>query len=206
MRRAKRNAFLSPAQTLRVETHLSARAAEGGLQLSDALAVIFVEGETERIVLRTQTAVEQEGICVLDFGQIGLESLLRSADAHDCPWHVLVDGDEAGAHYANTARRSLRRRSPASHITVSDHSTFEHALWESGYREALLAVAREHGVELQNDSLDAMLRAARLKLPKPLLVETAIRRARACDANLELPSKMRAAILAVRKLATQSSG
>ncbi len=204
MTRQKKNGFLSKAQADRVAAHLLVRASLGAQDFDSARAILFVEGETERGVLRAHTTLEQERICVLDFGTVGIEPLLRAADARLLDWHVLVDRDEAGSHYAQSARLQLRRRAPLSHITMSEHPSFEQALWESGYRADLVAVAQEHGVEPVDDSLDSLLRLARLKLPKPLLVERAVRRAREREGATELPASMRTAIDAVRALAAQS--
>ncbi|MSR40702.1 MAG: ATP-dependent endonuclease [Phycisphaerales bacterium] len=197
MTRAKKNAFLNAAEAERVASHLALRAKDWLQDFESPRAVLFVEGETERLVLRKHSTLEQAGVCLLDFGTVGIEPLIRVADARSIPWHVLVDHDEAGTHYANRAREHLHRRQPSMHITIADAASFELALWNEGFREDLRAIALEQDVALVDDTLESLLRAARLKLPKPMLVERAIARAQARDASIELPRSMRAAIAAV---------
>lgn len=200
MSRAKKNAFLSAAETERVSAHLALRGGDSSVTLTTSRAVLFVEGETERLVLRDHSSLAASAICVLDFGTVGLAPLLRVADAMEIPWHALVDCDEAGAHYAATARDHLRRRVESRHLTIAAEPSFEQALWNAGFRASIIHVAQRHGVEFDDGDLASLLRAARLKVPKPLLVTESIKHARAIDPSHQLPRAMQTAIDAVQLL------
>ena len=180
MSRAKKNAFLSAAETERVSAHLALRGGDSSVTLTTSRAVLFVEGETERLVLRDHSSLV--------------------ADAMEIPWHALVDCDEAGAHYAATARDHLRRRVESRHLTIAAEPSFEQALWNAGFRASIIHVAQRHGVEFDDGDLASLLRAARLKVPKPLLVTESIKHARAIDPSHQLPRAMQTAIDAVQLL------
>jgi putative ATP-dependent endonuclease of OLD family len=67
------------------------------------------------------------------FAQAGIAPLVAFADRFGIPWHLVADGDEAGKHYAAKARRMLRRRPEARHLTLLVDRDLEHFLWRSGY-------------------------------------------------------------------------
>jgi len=99
---------------------------------------LLVEGETEAWLLPELARVwglsfPLEGIHCVPFAQAGLAPLVTFADRFGIPWHVIVDGDEAGKHYAAKARRMLHRRVEARHLTSLADRDLEHYLWRSGY-------------------------------------------------------------------------
>jgi putative ATP-dependent endonuclease of OLD family len=99
---------------------------------------LLVEGETEAWLLPELARVwglsfPLEGIHCVPFAQAGIAPLVAFADRFGIPWHLVADGDEAGKHYAAKARRMLRRRPEARHLTLLVDRDLEHFLWRSGY-------------------------------------------------------------------------
>jgi putative ATP-dependent endonuclease of OLD family len=99
---------------------------------------LLVEGETEAWLLPELARVwglnfPLEGIHCVPFAQAGLAPLVAFADRFGIPWHLIADGDEAGRGYVSKARRLLRGRPEARHLTPLPDLDLEHFLWRAGY-------------------------------------------------------------------------
>jgi putative ATP-dependent endonuclease of OLD family len=99
---------------------------------------LLVEGETEFWLMRQLALVlgydlEAEGVRCVEFAQCGVEPLVRLANDLRIEWHLLADGDEAGASYTQEARQHLPSGSPKRHITRLHKRTIEMELWSHGY-------------------------------------------------------------------------
>lgn len=107
---------------------------------------VLVEGETESWLvpeLARLSGVELpvEGIRCVEFAQSGLGPLLRVANDLGIGWIVLTDGDAAGHHYAQTARRILAAGGRGEVIVLPDVD-IEHYLYRQGYAEVIAEAAR----------------------------------------------------------------
>lgn len=99
---------------------------------------VFVEGETEAWLLPELAQLcgydfPAEGIRCVEFAQSGLHALLRLANDFGIEWHLLTDGDEAGASYEATAMRHLRGHDAEERITRLEDRDIEHCLYFHGY-------------------------------------------------------------------------
>jgi len=108
---------------------------------------LLVEGETEAWLLPELARVgglgfPLEGIACVEFAQAGLAPLIAFADRFGIPWHLVADGDEAGRHYIAKARRMLKGRSAARHITALPDLDIEHFLWNAGFEDVFRTAAQ----------------------------------------------------------------
>lgn len=111
-----------------------------------ARAWLLIEGETEfwlmpEIARQLGYDLRAEGVWCVEFAQCGVEPLVKVANDLGIAWHLVADGDRAGATYAQIARRHLGDHRPQDRITVLREADIEHCLWESGYAPAYLRAA-----------------------------------------------------------------
>ena len=102
---------------------------------------LLVEGETEvwlinELARQTGFSLAPEGIRVVEFAQSGLKPLLRFAAHMGIRWHVLTDGDEAGAKYAAIATSNLSGpQKERHHLTRFPAPDIEHYFYRNGFAE-----------------------------------------------------------------------
>ena len=114
---------------------------------------LLVEGETEvwlinELARQTGFSLASEGIRVVEFAQSGLKPLLRFAAHMGIRWHVLTDGDEAGAKYAAIATSHLtEKQTERHHLTRFPAADIEHYFYRNGFAEVYRQAAQlpEHG-------------------------------------------------------------
>lgn len=125
---------LSERDHQKVSYHI--RAKRGALLF--ARCWLLVEGETEFTLLPELARLlgfdfELSGIACVEFAQCGLRPLIRVAQDLGIEWHVMADGDPAGAKYVQTAE-GLRGTDPAAdRVTRLSEPTVEHAMWNAGF-------------------------------------------------------------------------
>ena len=150
-----------------------------------------------------------EGIRCIEFAQCGLSPLLKVADELAIEWHVLTDGDSAGASYAAIARNSVPAGGSISDlVTELDERNIELFMWRNGfegvYRKASGITGnptrRRHG---EDDDARYFIERAIDNLSKPRL---AVLAAEAVDDSgpSSVPPALRNAIEACVRLARQS--
>jgi len=165
---------------------------------------LLVEGETEFWVLPELARMHGydfslEGVAVVEFAQCGLAPLIRLAREWGIQWHVLTDGDQAGSHYADTARSFLDTDQKQRRLTRLRDADIEHCFWRHGYaamlkqaaglpaaapvpaRQAInRAIKRLSKPFLAFELLNAVAQAGSAGVPKPLrqVIDTCIELAR----------------------------
>lgn len=132
-----------PRDALRkIRYHLVTRHPEALL----ARAWLLVEGETEAWLLPEVARASGyflpiEGVVVIEYAQCGLAPLLRLAESLRIEWHVLSDGDPAGASYAAIARRFTRKVSAELRVSELPERDIETSFWRHGFSKVLLRLA-----------------------------------------------------------------
>jgi putative ATP-dependent endonuclease of OLD family len=132
-----------PRDALRkIRYHLVTRHPEALL----ARAWLLVEGETEAWLLPEVARARGyflpiEGVIVIEYAQCGLAPLLRLAESLRIEWHVLSDGDPAGASYAAIARRFARKGSAELRVSELPERDIETSFWRHGFSKVLLRLA-----------------------------------------------------------------
>lgn len=137
-----KDATLTPDDERKIAYHV--RAKRGNLLF--AKSWLLVEGESEFWFLPEAARLlgyefELEGVCCVEFAQCGLASLIKLATDLGIEWHVLVDGDNAGLTYANTARDYLAGVPELQRITALPQKDIEHCLWHHGYNQIYVTAA-----------------------------------------------------------------
>ncbi|MCP3982171.1 MAG: DUF2813 domain-containing protein [bacterium] len=99
---------------------------------------LLIEGETEFWLLPELARLlgyefPSEGVRCVEFAQVGVAPLIKTANDMGIEWHVLADGDKAGRYYADGAREHLRRDRERDRITLLEQEDIEHCLWQHGY-------------------------------------------------------------------------
>jgi putative ATP-dependent endonuclease of OLD family len=108
---------------------------------------LLVEGETEYWVLPDLARVcgydlAEEGVACVEFAQSGVAPFATLAHHLGIPWHVLVDGDEAGRHYADTVHAlALGPSGSETPVTVLREPDIEHCFWRHGFDDVIAEVA-----------------------------------------------------------------
>jgi putative ATP-dependent endonuclease of OLD family len=110
---------------------------------------LLVEGETEFWMLPELARLcgydlDLEGVACVEFAQCGLPPLIKLAREWGIEWHVLVDGDEAGRHYAETTRKFLHSEDEGRRLTQLRERDVEHCFWQNGYADVFLSAANVH--------------------------------------------------------------
>jgi len=99
---------------------------------------LLVEGETEATLipecaLALGCDLYAEGVSCIEFSQFGVEKLIKLADNLGIEWLVLVDGDEQGQTYFNTAKNQLNGRVENDHIRQLQFANMEVFLCNNGF-------------------------------------------------------------------------
>ena len=101
---------------------------------------LLVEGEADRLILEGCTeALERdlsyEGVSFLEYQQsgVGVEVLIKFADAMGIDWFLVADCDDAGNKYVAAAKRQLGTRAEQEHIGQLQHGDLELFLCMEGY-------------------------------------------------------------------------
>ncbi len=108
---------------------------------------LLVEGETEFWALPDLARLcgydfAQEGIACVEFAQCGLVPLITLADRLGIEWHVLTDGDRAGAAYSEQVRPYIKDGDGGQRLTRIPDLDIEHCFWESGYAPVFERLAK----------------------------------------------------------------
>jgi len=106
---------------------------------------LLMEGETEFWIVPELARLlgfdlDVEGIACVEFAQCGIDPLVRVADELGIEWHLLTDGDEAGAHYAERVRRLAGGVPLDRRLTRLAQRDIEHCLWRHGYARVYEAI------------------------------------------------------------------
>ena len=126
----------------RISYHLRARRGAACF----ARCWLLVEGETEFWILPDLAhlcgyAFAEEGLACVEFAQCGLTPLVRLARALGIEWHVLADGDRAGAAYAQAARALMDAGEAESRVTLLLERDVEHCFWYHGHARVFQRLA-----------------------------------------------------------------
>ena len=132
--RQVRPGALRPEDMRRISYHVRAR--RGAAFFSRAW--LLMEGETEfwivpEIARLLGFDLDVEGIACVEFAQCGIDPLVRVAEELGIEWHLLTDGDEAGAHYAERVRRLSQTVPLDRRLTRLRERDIEHCFWRHGY-------------------------------------------------------------------------
>jgi len=125
---------LSPEETRKAQFHIRRHRGE----LFFARVWLLHEGETEYWILSeiarlAGIPIEENGIRLVEYANVGLASLLKLADQFGIQWHCLCDGDQQGKANATAASALLNGRSAADHISVLSEPDIEHFLCNTGF-------------------------------------------------------------------------
>jgi putative ATP-dependent endonuclease of OLD family len=99
---------------------------------------LLVEGESEAWLLPELARIcgyelAEEGVAVVEYAQSGLGPAIRTAVGLGVEWHVLTDGDEAGAAYLALAREYAGSDPLELRATALRQPDLERFLWRNGY-------------------------------------------------------------------------
>jgi putative ATP-dependent endonuclease of the OLD family len=164
--------MLSRDNLRRVSYHLRSRRSSAMF----ARCWLMVEGETEYWVVPELARVcgfdlSAEGVACVEFAQCGLAPLIKMAHCLGIAWHVLVDGDEAGRQYSETACSLIGSRSfhdQNLRVTRLREKDVEHCFWNSGFADVIQRVANSRN-RASSGSATATIRKAIDKTSKPYL-------------------------------------
>ena len=70
---------------------------------------------------------------LIEYANVGLEPLIKLADAFGIAWHCLFDGDSAGQNNAKKAATLLNGRSANAHMSMLKVPDIEHLICNCGY-------------------------------------------------------------------------
>lgn len=174
------------------------RAKRGNLLF--AKSWLLVEGESEYWFLPEAARLlgndlELEGVCVVEFAQCGVASLIKLAVELGIEWHVFVDGDVAGIAYAATARGYLAGVAEPRRITILPQPDIEHALWHHGYAQVYIAAAGPPPAQPPQDPIAHTIKRAIKATSKPHLATAVVDAARQEGAP-GLPAEIQTALIA----------
>ena len=99
---------------------------------------LLVEGETEFTMLPELGRAaghdfELSAVACVEFAQCGLKPLIKVAQDLGIEWHVIADGDAAGATYARTVESLRGGDAAADRITRLAEPDIEHCMWHGGF-------------------------------------------------------------------------
>jgi len=132
---------------------------------------LLVEGETEFWILRQLAEVmgydlEAEGVRIVEFAQCGVQPLVKLANDLGIEWHVLTDGDDSGASYANDAREEMNGARSGQRLTQLKERDLERCFWHHGYAEIYMSAA----------NVTQKRQKSRDSLPPGRIIKKAVRR------------------------------
>lgn len=134
---------------------------------------LFVEGESEGWLLPEMGHIlgydfKSEGVRCVEFAQCGLEPLIKLAHDLGIEWHLVSDGDQAGQHYVEIARRFLNGHDFNSRISCMRELDIEHHLCKNGFLDIYKKAAGPH--INRNDSVHTVVKSAVKRNSKPALI------------------------------------
>jgi putative ATP-dependent endonuclease of OLD family len=137
-----REGTLTPDALRRVTYHVRAKR---GVTLF-ARCWLLVEGETEFWLLRELAEVlgydlAAEGVRCVEFAQCGVAPLVLLANDLGIEWHLVSDGDDAGAAFAADASAQVSKRRKKDHVTRLERRNMEMLLWDHGFDDVFLRAA-----------------------------------------------------------------
>jgi len=99
---------------------------------------LLVEGETEIWLLSELASIcgyslRAEGVRIIEYAQCGYSPLIKVAKQLGIEWHLLADGDEAGAKYLTGARSLLHGDRERERLTGLPERDIEHFLFMNGF-------------------------------------------------------------------------
>jgi len=157
---------------------------------------LLVEGETEFWIMPDLARLcgydlAQEGVACVEFAQCGLDPLIKLATCLGIEWHLLTDGDRAGADYAATAQRYLHGSAARLRVTHLTEPDIEHSFWTHGYGPVFERLARHGG--RPNPSPTRIIKKAIEKHSKPAVAFELLAAVAANDGH-GAPPQLRSAI------------
>lgn len=134
---------------------------------------LFVEGESEGWLLPEIAHIlgydfKSEGVRCVEFAQCGIEPMIKLAHDLGIEWHLFSDGDQAGQHYVEIARRFLNGQPFASRISCMKELDIEHHLCKHGFLDVYKKAAGPH--INRNDSAHSIVKSAVKRNSKPALI------------------------------------
>jgi len=125
---------LSPEEVRKFNHHV--RRSRG--ELLFARCWLLVEGETEVTIFDAVSRVmgqplDAGGVRIIEFAHVGIDPLIKVADALGIPWYAVCDGDSQGEQDAKKVRTNLKGRVEADHLTRWNHRNIEVVLSHLGY-------------------------------------------------------------------------
>lgn len=122
------------------------RATRGSLLF--ARCWLLVEGETEAGLLpecARSMGIDllAEGICCIEYSQVGIEKFVKFADQFGIEWVVVADNDPAGLAYLTSARQQLNGRTENQHLCCLSHENIEIFLCNHGFGNIYEATVSE---------------------------------------------------------------
>jgi putative ATP-dependent endonuclease of the OLD family len=128
------------------------RATRGSLLF--ARCWLLVEGETEAVLLPECARAMgidllAEGICCIEYSQIGIEKLIKFADQFCIQWIMVSDNDPEGKKYYASAKSQLNGRSEPDHLFTLTQDNIELFLCNEGFGsiyEATIAPQKSNSI------------------------------------------------------------
>jgi putative ATP-dependent endonuclease of OLD family len=125
---------LTPEELRKVTFHV--RRSRG--ELFFARVWLLHEGETEywllsEVARMAGISLEQKGVRLVEYANVGLEAMLKLADQFGINWHCLFDGDAAGVNNAAQATALLNGRSQVAHLSSIPAKDVEHFMCQQGF-------------------------------------------------------------------------
>ena len=185
----------------RVSYHVRSRRASAMF----ARCWLLVEGESEFWIMPELARVmgvdlAAEGVVCVEFAQCGLLPLVKLAEQLGISWHVLTDGDEAGARYQEVAVK----HGGASRATRLIAPDIEHCFWRSGYQAVIQRMAFPGAAPAQVSPRRQIARAIE-RSSKPFLALSLVD-AVAKAGPKGVPAELREAIEGCLSLAREAPG
>ena len=99
---------------------------------------LLVEGQTEATLLpRCAQAMgcdfDAVGVSCVEFAQASITTFIKLADALGIEWFSLIDNDDAGKKYKESAQEQLNGRKEEDHVQLLDHGNMETFLCMEGF-------------------------------------------------------------------------
>jgi putative ATP-dependent endonuclease of OLD family len=176
---------------------------------------LFVEGETDFTLLPELARLVGEdfdaaGVACVEFAQCGLRPLIKTAQDLGIEWHVLADGDRAGADYARTATGFCGTDLPTDRVTALSAVNIERCMWDGGYAavyEAAITASHQQMVTVPNTDAHypaQAIEAATRSESKPALAYAVIAAASAAPSP-GVPAELTNVIKTAIRLAARSA-
>ncbi len=123
---------------------------------------LLVEGETDWYVLSESADMcgydlVSEGISLVPFAQVGVETFIKTADQLGIEWIVVADGDQEGSGYLSRAKDHIGDREVDLHTHQLMHGNMEVFLCMEGYGyvyKQTIAEQKKHMVSAAEGTLE----------------------------------------------------